>query len=542
MTAPVASLDPAAAPLGATTAARLVRPVWRRLMLAAGLGALTAFAFAPLYWLPVLWLGFPGLALLLDQARSPRGLALTAAGFAVGHFLASIWWVGESFLHQSSVPEAWAPVAVLALAVALAAFYAVPFWAAARLGLPAARGARLALYAGLWVLAEWLRGHLFTGFPWNPLSAVWTLSAATMQPLAWAGPWLFSLATALAAFAPAALLPPHRPGTVTVGAATLTGFAALMAAGAARLPDTPQPVQPDITLRIVQPDIPQAIKWQRDLRGRHFARHLAMSEPGRPTDGRYVVIWSEAAVPYFLDRDPGRRRIIAEMLPPGGLLLTGQQRYAFPPGAREPDYYNSVVAIDPEARVRAVYDKAHLVPFGEYLPLEAPIDRLLAWLGTDLTLSSFAYGRISMQAGPGLRTLDLDGLPPFSPLVCYEGIFPGQVVAPGPRPQWLLNVSNDGWFGSSWGPYQHLALARMRAVEEGLPMVRAAGRGISAIIDPYGRFTGRTDLLVRTTLTGALPKPLDHAPPAAHIAPWLAGLLLALWSLGFGPVLARKIA
>ena len=530
MSAPVSSArDDTASPILMPVAQALVRPLWRRLLLSAGLGGLAGLAFAPVHAVPLLWLCFPGLVLLIDQARTPRGVAATTGAFAFGHFCASIFWVAESFSRQSSVPQALAPAAVLALALLLALFYALPFGLARRYAWPARRGDRLILMAGLWALAEWLRGHVFTGFPWNPLAAVWTVSDLTLQPLAYLGTWGLSLVTVWAAMAPAALLPPHRPRALMAGGTGLALLAIVMVGGAARLPAADQPVHDDLVLRLVQPDIPQEQKWQRSLRGRHFARHLAMSETSADIDGRFVVIWSESAVPYFLDQDPGRRQIIAGLLPDNGVLLTGQLRYSYADSEDEDGrYYNALVAIGDEGGVLDVYDKAHLVPFGEYIPLHRQIERAVRWVVDDFDFSSFAYGRISMAAGPHLRTLDVAGLPPFSPLICYEGIFPGQVVGRGVRPQWLLNVSNDAWFGDSWGPYQHFALSRMRAVEEGVPLVRVAGRGISAIIDPYGRIVRRTGLLERTTLTGGLPLPLKP-PPAASISPGGAGLGLAIF-------------
>jgi apolipoprotein N-acyltransferase len=268
------------------------------------------------------------------------------------------------------------------------------------------------------------------------------------------------------------------------------------AGGALRLAEATVEDVPGIRLRLVQGNVPQADKWRSELRNQWFGHHLRLS--GDDAQGITHVIWPESASPYPLSQVADARALIAQVVPPGGLLLTGGERFDF--SQDPPKAWNSLFVVDDTGAVRAHYDKRDLVPFGEFMPLRD----LLAKVGLD----KLTPGSLDFQAGSGRTTIALPGLPPFSPLICYETIFPGRVFDPDARPAWLLNITNDGWFGKSSGPYQHLAMARMRAIEEGLPMVRAANTGISVVVDPWGRERARLDLGETGVLDAALPLPL----------------------------------
>jgi apolipoprotein N-acyltransferase len=295
-------------------------------------------------------------------------------------------------------------------------------------------------------------------------------------------------------------------------------FAGLGIAGAARLAGADSGTVPGVVLRLVQPNIPQAEKGDSDLWLDQFALYLEMSAaPGAAAVTH--VIWPETAVPYFLDRDANARRAVAAVAPPGGAVITGAPRVSGT--GDDVRYWNSLQAVTAEGVVAASYDKAHLVPFGEYVPLRdiLPIDKVTP-------------GQIDFSAGPGPRTLDLPGVPPVSPLICYEAIFPGAVVAgnaDGQRPAWLLNVTNDAWYGQTAGPHQHFAIAQTRAVEEGLPLVRVATTGISGVVDPYGRITARLELGQRDLVDTTLPVALSSPPPYAR----LGDLPFCLLTFGF---------
>jgi apolipoprotein N-acyltransferase len=293
-----------------------------------------------------------------------------------------------------------------------------------------------------------------------------------------------------------------------VGGAVLAGGFVL---GLARLWPEEPPVQP-VALRIVQGNIAQGHKWRDDLRAAHFRHYLALTAAVPPPtpeagEGQVVVIWPETASPYLLESDAMAREFAARALPPGAVLIAGTPRLErLPEGSSPPvRIWNSLVGIDAAGAIVGLYDKHHLVPFGEYVPLR-----------TVLPLETIVPGNLDFSAGPGPRTLTLAGfdVPPFSPLICYEVIFPGNVTARGERPAWLLNLTNDAWFGVSSGPFQHLAAARLRAVEEGLPLVRAANTGISAIFDARGRTVGTLGL----GETGVIAAPLPGVLPATPFA------------------------
>jgi apolipoprotein N-acyltransferase len=387
---------------------------------------------------------------------------------------------------------------------------------------------RIVVFAVAWTAMEWLRGVLLTGFPWNPLAITLDFSDAAIQLAAVLGEYGLGFVVALCCAAPAVLadpLPAHRWRTVGLAAGLL---AALWAGGALRLSGASPATVPGVVLRIVQGDIPQRLKWDPELRDRNLAHYLRLSQrPAGPAGAPTDLIWPEAAVPVLFDHDAPRRRAASAVVPKDGLLLTGAIRTTVP-GAGPFEAWNSLEAIDGAARIVASYDKFHLVPFGEYLPLRP----LLSRIGLD----AVAADRADFTPGPGPRTLTLPGLPAVSPLICYEAIFPGTVADPAHRPGWLLNVTNDAWFGNSAGPYQHFAIARLRAVEEGLPLARAANTGISAVVDAYGRVIARLGL----GREGVLDSPLPVALPPTPFARFGSAPLAALLILAAGAALFRR--
>ncbi len=481
----------------------------RRFALAALLGAMATAALPPLHILPLYLVAFTGLARLIDASPGRRAAFAVGWWFGFGHFVSGLYWFANALMTD---PErfAWliAP-AVFGISGLLAVYPAI---AAMLARACAAGGPRIAGLALAWVATEWLRGWLFTGFPWNLIGLGWTVSDAMIQLAALTGVWGLSLVTVFAAAAPAALAGPGgwraRAWPSVLGAALL---AAVWAGGAIRLANAGDETVANVRLRIVQPNVAQDHKWKPELRAALFRRHLALTRsPGFKSVTH--VIWPETAVAYALADEPRLRAAIAAVTPPGGAVITGAIRTT-PQGAPKPQIWNNLAAVDGRGRVVASYDKFHLVPFGEYVPFRSilPLDKI-------------TYGSLDFSAGPGPRTLRVPGLPPFSPLICYEAIFPGRVLDPNDRPKWLLNITNDAWFGESSGPYQHFAAARMRAVEEGLPLVRAANTGISAVVDPYGRVRARLGLGEGGVLDSPLPTALEGAPPFAR---WGKGALLA---------------
>lgn len=475
---------------------------WRRYLTALLLGVLAAAALSPVDLTPVLAVSMSGLVWLEDGSASRRGALLLGWSFGFGFFVAGLYWIAAALFVD--IARFWwlLPFAVIALPAGLALFSALALLVAhearERFGLSGTP--RILVLAAAWTVAEYARGHVLTGFPWNLLGYAWAGAfpgaIAVLQSAALFGIYGLSLVTALAAMLPA------RLGDLGGGRHWAALAAALLVAvpgagGAWRLMNAQHGTVPGVMLRLVQPSIPEKLKNDPTALRHNFLRLLELSAaPGadRITD----VIWPEAAAPPLLERYPELRQRIAEIVPRHGLLLTGAVRAEPLTGWPPRDIWNSLDVIDDKGAVIATYDKAHLVPFGEYVPLRGilPMDKIAPGIG-------------DFSRGPGPRTLDLPGLPPVSPLICYEAIFPDAVIDPAHRPQWLLNVTNDAWYGVSSGPFQHLAIARVRAIEEGMPLVRAANNGVSAVFDAYGRVKARLDL----DAIGVIDAPLPSALP-----------------------------
>ncbi|WP_424135275.1 apolipoprotein N-acyltransferase [Roseomonas chloroacetimidivorans] len=451
------------------------RTGWRALAAAFGLGALSALAMPPVHAIPVLLIALPGLLLLLGRAGGWRRAAMLGWAFGWGHHIVGLYWITHSILTEADRLWWFVPLAVPLLAIWMGIYSIIPAVLAWRAtpGWP-----RVLVLAGGWVLAEFVRGWAFTGFPWNLMGSVWAFAALPVQGAAWIGVHGLSLATVLLACTPLLGRRAMAGGLVMLLAFAGFGYARLQPAGPAPLP---------VTLVLVQGNVAQDVKWREDARWPIFRRYLELSREGaqaaaREAPGtRPVIIWPETASPFLLADDPEARRIAATALPSDGLLLAGTVRAEWGPDRRATKLFNSLVAIGPDAAIAGIYDKSHLVPFGEYMPLSG-------WLPIRVIRGGVDFG-----AGPGPVAMSLPGLPSASPLICYEVIFPGAVVG-DERPGWLLNITNDAWFGISAGPYQHLAAARLRAVEEGLPLARAAQTGISATFDSRGREIARLAL------------------------------------------------
>ena len=490
---------------------------WRRALLAAGLGVAAAAALPPVHVLPLLIVAFTGLAWLTTGSRSVWGAFLVGWCFGVGHFLATFYWVGTALLTD---PERYGVVVVpvvLGFAAGLALFVGA---AVTLVHLSRARGAGLALALAIsWSLAEWLRGHILTGFPMTPLGTAWAPLDAMLQVSALGGVWSLGLITVLAAAMPSCLATgggAARRWVPVAGAAAVLVAAGLY--GAVRLADASEASVPEVRLRLVQPSIAQELKWQAGQRELIVERYLAASA-NAAAKGVSHIVWPESALPYRIAEELELLEMIARIVPQDGLLFTGSVRSAAGNGG-ERRYWNSLFAIDAQGMPVAVYDKAHLVPFGEYMPLRGLI-----------SAAKLTHGAVDFSAGPGPKTLVLPGLPAASALICYEAIFPGDVVADGERPGWLLNITNDAWYGVTSGPYQHFASARLRAVEEGLPLVRAANNGISAVLDAHGRITARLGLNEQGVLDAPLPVALAVPPLYARFGDGLYFILLSVGAL-----------
>ena len=472
----------------------------RRLLLALAAGAVSALSFAPLNLWVFWFVAMPVLAWVVDSVRSGRAFAAFGVGwaFGFGQFLVGMHWIGYPFVVDTDRHAWMLPFVIPLFPAGLAIFWGLAILFA-RLT-PLAGPGRVLWLAVLLALMEWLRGHVLTGLPWNLPGYVWTGSDLMVQTVAIYGVYGLSLLTLAAALAPAVLV--HADGSrlergrlfALSGAAVVAG---LFAFGLWRLPEGPVPVSDTVRLRLVQPNVPQHEKWKPEFTIRNWERLVRLTaEPELPDQA--VVIWPEAAPPFMMLSTEGALEAIAALLPDGAVLLTGTQRVE----RGEPNrYFNSMVVIDGHGQVQATYDKSHLVPFGEYLPLFGFLQPL------GITQLTGMHGGFSQ--GEGVRTLRVRGVPDFGVLICYEIIFPAAVVQRDARPQWLVNMTDDSWFGPWAGPLQHLDIARVRAVEEGLPVARAANTGISAIIDPYGRITASLGLGQVGVVDAPLPGPIE---------------------------------
>jgi apolipoprotein N-acyltransferase len=512
---------------------------WHRGLTAVAAGAASVLAMPPFFLWPVLFVTLPLLVFLIDHAvataprRKPAHAAFAAWLFGFGYFLAGLFWIGEAFLVEAEKFAVLMPFAVMAMPAGLALFWAGAAAAASVLWRPGWQ--RIVILALLLTLAEWLRGHVLTGFPWNVLGYALTAPDVLMQSASLFGIYGLTLiavilfAWPLVAWSDASQVRP-QPGVspyraaVVPAIASLSVIAALAAWGALRLAGD-RPADQSVRIRLVQPSIPQHEKWRPEFQRRNFDRHLDLSRrnSGGAIDdakGIDLVVWPEAAMPFLALDTPAALEAIGKVVPAGGHLVAGLIRVEPAPlnSGRRRRILNSLAVFEPGGRPVAVYDKTHLVPFGEYLPLQETLEAI--------GLEQLTRIRGGFDVGPSPRPLlRVAGLPAFAPLICYEVIFPGTVVQSDERPAALLNLTNDGWFGNTTGPRQHFHQARVRAVEEGLPLIRSANNGISAIVDPFGRVAARLDLDVAGTMDAVLP---GRLPPPAY-ARWGDAIFWGLW-------------
>jgi apolipoprotein N-acyltransferase len=483
---------------------------WRRWLIAFAAGAASALAMAPFNLWPVLFLTFPTLVWLIDGAGVGRwgGVAAAAATgwcFGFGYFLAGLYWVGYAFLVDAPTFGWLLPIAVIGLPAVLAIYTALGVAVARMLW---TRGAlRILALAVALTATEWLRGYAFTGFPWNAFGYALTMPLALAQSAALFGIWGLTFIAVAVFAAPAAVTDDptetRRPWLPLV--LGLVVLAALGGFGARRLAHTPTRLVDGVHLRIMQPNLQQDVRFNYAAKQEVMNRYVALSERAsnaQPQGLRDVtaLIWPESPFPFFLTREADALAQITQLLPQGTALITGAMRLVDPDNPAESGVYNSIYVIDHDGSIRSVYDKVHLVPFGEYLPFEHFLEQL--------GLQELTEQRGGFLFGDRHRLIAVPGAPMALPLICYEIIFPDQVVPADKRPGWIVNVTNDGWFGISTGPYQHFQQARVTAIEEGLPLARAANTGISAVVDPVGRIIGSLPLGREGVLDAPLPRPI----------------------------------
>lgn len=463
---------------------------WRADLLMLLAGAVAALAFPPVDLFPILIPCFAVLTAAIDAAGSWRGAARRGFLFGLGLHTAGLYWLTDAILVRADTFWWLVPLASPGCALILAPIAAAP---AALCRLAPVGWRRLLAFSGLWTLFDMARVFIFSGFPWNPLGTTWELpdrlGDVMIQPAAWVGVDGLTLGTVLLALLPQC----GRRGAL----AALAGLVVWGGAGWGRMALTPTPASRNPTVVLVQGNVSESQKIDGRDNVAIFRRYLALTRDGvadarSQAGGRPVVfVWPETAFPGLLEQDDIARRMIARAADGAAAGVIGTIRRD-----AEGHWRNSVMAVTgPEGQVSAVYDKAHLVPFGEYQP------RLLPF---------HVVPGDGMAAGNGVQTWHLPDVAPVGPLICYEVIFSGQVVDGRDRPGWLVNVTNDAWYGDSAGPRQHLAAVRMRAVEEGLPIARAANTGISAAFDAHGHELARLGWNRQGILVVSLGAPLPE--------------------------------
>jgi apolipoprotein N-acyltransferase len=546
------------------------RSGWRRALLAFGAGAASDLAMAPFHVWPVLIVTLAILVWLIDGAIarlapddaaepvSPKrwwhftrtrlwqrlarlwraSVMLRAATvgwcFGFGYFFFGLFWIGEAFLVNPGRIVILLPVAVTGMPAGMALFWAAAAAAATlawRPGLLRVLALALAL-----TVAEWLRGHILTGFPWNVIGYALTFPLSIMQTASVIGIYGLSLVAVFVLAAPLVAWVDGGRARLSGGVILVATVAVLMTYGHWYLAQ-PAPVAANAPrVRLVQPSVLQREKWMPVHQRRIFNLHLDLTKRNASgvedgAAGVDIVLWPEAAMPFLPLDTPEAIELIGKSLPPGTYLVSGALR-ADPPTKPDDDrrIYNSLLAFGAAGKLVAAYDKIHLVPFGEFLPLYD----ILNAIGLEPLTRRGAGFNIGVTPRP---LISLPGLPTFAPLICYEAIFPREIIQGGERPAFLANVTNDGWFGNTTGPRQHLHQSRVRAVEEGLPLLRAANNGITAVIDAHGRVLARLDLDVVGVIDARLPGAL---PPTIYGRFGDLGFLLMLMA-GLAVVVAGTI-
>ena len=461
-----------------------IPPVWRPRLTALAAGLACGLAHPPFGLLP----GLLGYAVLLSLLETDGDRPLRSAFFrgwlaGVGYFAVGVWWITEPFMVDAAEQGWMAPFALLLMGGGLALFWGLAALLQ-RLASPAG-WTRPLVFAGALTLAEFLRGHILTGFPWNLPGETWAAGSAPSQAAALVGAYGLTWITVALASAPVLLRTPSRRARMAAGGVILAGLVALYGLGAARLAHAPVAAAGAPRIRLVQANIDQKDKWRPENLNQIFTTYLDLTARPGAAD---VVVWPEGALPAVIDDllVPGRGYVesLTSALRPGQTLMLGANRAGPGPDGRTL-YYNSLIALRREPAgliLTGVYDKHRLVPFGEFLPLGDLAGRL--------GIRSLVHMPEDFTPGAEPRPIQPAGIPALQPLICYEALFPGftrKAARLGGRPAWILNVSNDAWFGGGSGPLQHLNIAGYRAIEEGLPIARATPTGVTAMIDASGR-------------------------------------------------------
>lgn len=476
---------------------------WKKALIAFVLGGLLAGALAPVHAIFILPLSLSGLLILERSCQNKWQSFFIGWWFGWGHFIAGLYWIGVAFTIDANAHAALIPVPTLILPACLALFFGLATVLTRILGVNGL--IKILAFASIWTLLEYIRGILFSGFPWNLLGYAWGDILPIMQSVAFIGIYGLTFLTVLISALPSLLaereIPRSRKNIYILGDCLL--LLAVFGAGFIRLQTPPQGPIANSAVRIVQPNNDQQDKWKSETRFTHVLRLKKFSEQGG--NPHRLLIWPETAVPFFMTTDDPIRGYLQQLVPKGGAIITGAPRKD--PNARR--YWNSVQALDENGAILGIYDKRHLLPYGEYLPLRpflkaSGISALIPALDA---MSDFSF------PDPGAKNvMSILDLPPFRTLICYEVTFPWE-VRDTDHFEWILNVTNDAWFGNTSGPYQHFTISKTRAIEQGVSLIRSANKGVSAIVDGYGRVQQQLMPTQEGVLDGNIPSALENRTP-----------------------------
>ncbi len=502
----------------------LLKP-WNQRSLSFFLGAIGALAFAPVFLFPALLLSLSCIWYMLEvnieNKIAYRELFYLGWWFGLGHFTAGLYWISFALLVDLDAFWWLIPFALFGIPSILALFTGLTFsltklW-------PFQGVSRAFAFAAIWVTIEWVRGHIFTGFPWNLLGYSWGFSLELSQLVSVIGIYGLSIFAILVSVSICYVISRKAAERNTAIFLCIIILGAWIW-GKSRLSHPDEINAPSLAIRIVQPNISQTFKWDPVRQAGNLKTLLEMTANPSSLPLK-AVIWPETAVSFFLEQEPALCMRIADVLPKSALLFTGGLRRT-PLGETPVQLWNSLIVINDQGQILTSYDKSHLVPFGEYVPFRSELDGLLG----KGTIKKVTAGTVDFSSGSGPQTIGLpEGFLPFSGVVCYEVIFPNAIVnKEQSRPGWIINVTNDGWYGNTSGPYQHLEMTRFRAIEEGTPIVRAANTGISAVFDGYGQKVGVVGFGKQDVLDVVLPHPTYKVPFYAQWGDWITLTLILL--------------